>query len=102
LAVALLALAAVGLSGCASTSVVHVRDFRFDPSQLSIESGGVAKFISDGTAAHTVTVQGPDGATLKDTEVQTGETVDVTFAGAGTYQVTCRFHDAMRLTVTAK
>lgn len=87
------------LAGCAAPTVVHVRDYRFDPPHLSVAEGHAVKFISDGTAAHTVTVRGPDGGVLEDKQIATGESVDVTFAKSGAHQVSCRIHADMRMTV---
>jgi plastocyanin len=51
-------------------------------------------------ADHTVTQNG--GQVFKSPDLATGATFEVTFDEAGTYQYICKFHPAMRGTITVE
>lgn len=95
----MLATALIGLSGCAQTAVVHVRDNSFVPAQIEVAAGTVVQFASDGEDLHTVTIHDPGLATVFDERLNQGETVQFTFAAPGDYHVFCRLHEGMALDV---
>lgn len=111
-----LLLAAVALAGCtapggkgggagppaATTSTdpgdfhVAARDNAFEPPNSSAVVGVPVLWKNVGLAHHTVTVQRPGGAAgdwLADSnDLEPGARFSYTFAGAGTYDVFCRYH----------
>ena len=84
---------------------VELTDFAFSPSELTVPAGTTVTFVNDDSAPHTVT-EGSDGTAADgarfDEELPAGDEVTVTFDEAGTYQVTCKLHPAMNMTVTVE
>ena len=84
---------------------VRLSQFAFDPEELTIAAGTTVNFVNADSAAHTVT-EGTDGAAVEspiiDEELQQGGSASVTFDEAGTYDITCRIHPSMQLTITVE
>ncbi len=74
---------------------------QFSPSSLTIPVGTTVTFTD--TASHTVT-EGTDGTAVEDPIVdeQGGEDIVVTFEEAGTFNITCKIHPAMNMTITVE
>jgi plastocyanin len=91
-----------GGGGDADTVVISGFDFGDD---ITVPAGTTVTFQNDDDAAHTVT-EGTDGSPADgaafDEEVDGGASVEITFDEAGTYDVTCRFHPDMQMTVTVE
>ena len=102
------------LAACASTTpsattgdggdageTVSLSGGTFSPSALTISAGTTVTFT--GTAGHTVT-EGSDGVAVDDPIVDQagGADVDVTFDEPGTYQITCKIHPTMNMTITVE
>ena len=73
----------------------------FAPSTLTIPAGSTVTFTD--TTGHTVT-EGSDGQAVDDPIVDEsgGEDVVVTFDEAGTYNITCKIHPNMHMTITVE
>jgi plastocyanin len=73
----------------------------FSPSTLTIAAGTTVTFTD--TTGHTVT-EGSDGQAVDDPIVDEsgGEDVVVTFDEAGTYNITCKIHSSMNMTITVE
>jgi plastocyanin len=73
----------------------------FSPSSLTIPAGTTVTFTD--TSGHTVT-EGTDGTAVDDPIVdeQGGSDVPVTFEEAGTYNITCKIHPSMNMTITVE
>jgi plastocyanin len=88
--------------GDADTVVISGFDFGDD---ITVPAGTTVTFQNDDDAAHTVT-EGTDGSPAEgaafDEEVEGGASVEITFDEAGTFDVTCRFHPDMQMTVTVE
>jgi plastocyanin len=83
-----------GATGASSVSMV---DNAFEPSSLSVSSGGEVELTNDGESPHTFTVEG----NTIDEEVEPGASSSVTIdLDPGTYDVICRFHEAQGMTGT--
>lgn len=82
---------------------VTIRDRSFGAPEITVAVGKVT-FINADTLLHTVT-EGQNGATAPnarfDEVVSVGESVEVTFADPGDYQITCLFHSEMHVLVHA-
>jgi plastocyanin len=85
-----------------STASVMLMDFQFDTTTLTVSAGTTVTFMNHDPADHTVT-EGIDGAladgAFVDELVEAGASVDVAFDEAGTFNITCRIHPDMNVTV---
>jgi plastocyanin len=92
-------------STVARTEEVTVEGSQFVPGQLSISAGTVVTFVNLDAFAHTVTEgtagQAADDA-VADEMLDAGASVEVTFDEPGTYEITCRFHPTMQMTVVVE
>jgi len=84
---------------------VRLSQFAFDPEELTIAAGTEVSFVNADSAAHTVT-EGTDGTAVDDPiideELQQNGSTSFTFDEPGTYDITCRFHPSMQLTITVE
>ena len=84
---------------------VRLSQFAFDPEELTIAVGTTVNFVNGDSAAHTVT-QGTDGTAVEDPiideELAQGGSTSYTFDEAGTFDITCRIHPSMQLTITVE
>ena len=73
----------------------------FSPSSLTIPAGTTVTFTD--TSGHTVT-EGTDGTAVDDPIVdeQGGSDIPVTFDEVGTYNITCKIHPFMNMTITVE
>ncbi len=91
--------AAMGCGGSSSSAppagsvVVKLTEFKFDPSQISHQSGSITFFLeNDGTSAHDMTIYDSSGKQVAASElVQPGNdsTFTVTIGTAGSYPFKC-------------
>jgi plastocyanin len=77
----------------------------FIPAELTIAAGTELIFVNVSQFGHTVT-EGSGGRAVEDpfvdVEVAEGEREGVTFEAPGTYEITCRIHPTMELTITVE
>jgi plastocyanin len=89
----------------AAEETVRLSQFAFDPEELTISVGTTVRFVNADSAAHTVT-EGTDGTAVEDPiideELAQGGATSYTFDEAGTYDITCKIHPSMQLTVTVE
>ncbi|HJP72516.1 MAG TPA: plastocyanin/azurin family copper-binding protein [Candidatus Limnocylindria bacterium] len=80
---------------------VSLAGFAFSPSELTIPPGTTVTFTD--TANHTVT-EGTDGEAVDEPIVdeQGGSDIEVTFDEPGTYNITCKIHPDMNMTITVE
>ena len=73
----------------------------FSPTSLTIAAGTTVTFTN--TSGHTVT-EGQDGQAVDDPIIdeEGGSDITFTFDEPGTYNLTCRIHSAMNMTVTVE
>jgi len=94
------AVPASGANGAAPASgtnaIVHIKDFKFAPTPLTVHAGDTVTFLNDDDEAHTVTAtdksfdsEGLDGA----------GSWRHAFAKAGTYRYFCELHPYMKATI---
>jgi plastocyanin len=75
---------------------------RFSPSSLAIPAGTTVTFTD--TTGHTVT-EGSDGEAVDDPIVDEeggADPIEVSFDEAGTFNITCRIHPGMNMTITVE
>jgi plastocyanin len=88
--------------GDADTVVISGFDFGDD---ITVAAGTVVTFQNDDDAEHSVT-NGTNGEPAADAafdeDVEAGESVEIPFDEPGTFDVTCRYHPDMQMTVTVE
>ena len=81
---------------------VRIDNSAFDPEELTVAAGTEVLFLNADGFEHTVT-EGTDGQAVDDPivdeEIAQNGTVSVTFDEPGTYDITCKIHPSMQLTV---
>ena len=115
LSVAILSLALVACTSTPSSSAqsssgsggntVTLSGLAFSPTSLTVKVGTTVTFKNNDSVDHTVTngKDGkPDANAAFDKSLPTGQSVDVTFDKAGTFNVTCKIHSSMNMTVTVQ
>lgn len=89
----------------AATERVRLTTSQFDPTELTIAAGTEVLFLNASGFDHTVT-EGTGGQPVDDPivdeEIAANGTVQVTFDEPGTYEITCRIHPTMQLTITVE
>lgn len=86
-----------GGSEPAGAGEVAIADFSFQPDAVQASVGQAISWTNEDSAAHTVTSDG-DGP-LASGELAEGESYEVAFDAAGTYEYLCTIHPTMRGTV---
>lgn len=76
---------------------VAIVDFDFEPGSLQTSVGESVTWTNQDSATHTVTSDG--SGPMASGDVAEGETYEVTFDAAGTYEYLCTIHPTMRGTV---
>jgi plastocyanin len=89
----------------AGEETVMIDGSQFDPSELTIATGTEVSFVNADSFAHTVT-EGTDGTPVDDPivdeEIAQNGTVSVVFDEPGTYEITCKIHPSMQMTITVE
>jgi plastocyanin len=90
-----------GGDGEETGNTVSLAGGQFSPTSLTIAAGDTVTFT--GTAGHTVT-EGTDGTAVDDPIVDEtgGADIEVTFDEPGRYNITCKIHPAMNMTITVE
>jgi plastocyanin len=90
-----------GDGGASAGETVSMANTTFTPSTLTIAAGTTVTFTD--TAGHTVT-EGTDGVAVDNPIVDEdgGSDVEVTFPDAGTFNITCKIHPSMNMTITVE
>ena len=101
---ALTAVTLVGIAGpaYAAETVVDQHDLKFVPNAVTIAAGDTIRFTDSDHITHNITIVGPDGTAEDKGMDRYKQDIVVPFAKAGVYQVHCRIHPAMTMTVTVK
>lgn len=84
---------------------VRLESSQFDPEELTVAVGTTVLFLNADSFAHTVT-EGTNGQAVDgpivDRELAGNQTARVTFDEPGTYEITCRIHPSMQMTVVVE
>ena len=84
---------------------VRLESSKFDPEELTIAAGTTVLFLNADSYAHTVT-EGTGGQAaddpIVDRQLEANRTVRVTFDEPGTYEITCKLHPSMQMTITVE
>ncbi len=82
----------------AATHQVEIKGFAFSPASLNVAVGDSVVFTNRDSAPHTATAL--DGSFDTGT-IRRNKAVQVTISAAGTHGYRCKFHAAMKATLTA-
>jgi len=77
----------------------------FSPTELTIDVGTTVRFNNTSSLPHTVThgtAGRPADDAAFDRSVSEGAAVTITFDEAGTFDVTCKIHPTMQMTITVE
>ena len=84
---------------------VRIRNSSYDPTELTIPAGTEVTFLNADGFTHTVT-EGTDGQPVDDPivdeEIDQNGSVSVSVDEPGTYNITCKIHSSMNLTITVE
>jgi plastocyanin len=84
---------------------VRIRNSAYDPTELTVPAGTEVTFLNADGFEHTVT-EGTDGEAVDDPivdeEIEQNGSVSVTFDESGTYNITCKIHSSMNMTITVE
>jgi len=84
---------------------VRIRNSSYDPTELTIPAGTEVTFLNADGFTHTVT-EGTDGQPVDDPivdeDIDQNGSVSVTFDEPGTYNITCKIHPSMNMTITVE
>ncbi|MDB5168880.1 MAG: blue (type 1) copper domain protein [Candidatus Saccharibacteria bacterium] len=85
-----------------STNAINIKNYAFDPSNVTVKVGTTVTWTNQDSIGHTVTSDDSDTNTMKleSKLLSKGETYSVTFTKAGTYTYHCTPHTYMKGTVT--
>lgn len=83
--------------GTQSTAQVTMKNFAFQPGDITISKGGTVTWTNDDTVKHTVKFGGEESPQLN-----RGQTYTKTFNSAGTFDYICGIHPTMKGRVTVK
>jgi plastocyanin len=76
---------------------VSIRDFFFDPAQITVKPGTMVRWINEGSHPHTVT---SDDGQFDSEALMPGDSFMVRFSGSGTLTYHCKIHPSMMGSVT--
>lgn len=102
--------AVVSISGCTqygqsggnqtSTNSVSIKNFTFNPSEITIKKGETVVWTNEDSTSHTVTSD--SGNELDSGSITPGQTYSHTFNTAGTFDYHCSIHTSMKGRVTVE
>lgn len=97
-----LALAVSALPARAAEFAVDQHDLRFVPASLTIKAGDTVRFTDSDHITHNITITSPDGTSDDRGMDRYKEDIVVPFPKAGVYQVHCKIHPSMTMTITVQ
>jgi len=80
---------------------VSQRGRNFQVEEIRIVPGDTIEFLNDDEYLHQIYVKGPD-MNFDSAEQAPGQVISLRFRSSGTFEVRCRIHPKMLLTVTAR
>jgi plastocyanin len=92
--------AAAGTDAAAESVAVEIKDFAFNPAEITVPAGGSVTWTNNDTTPHTAT--GLDRDALQSGAIAPGASFTQTFDAAGTFEYFCEFHPNMKGTITVE
>ena len=74
---------------------VTIADFKFDPESVTVKVGGTVSWTNEDSAAHTATAKDGAPSSFDTGSLDQGDSKDVSFEKAGTYDYICSIHPTM-------
>ena len=84
----------------AESVAVEIKNFSFNPPEITVPVGGSVTWTNDDSTPHTAT--GLDREVLQSGAIKPGESFTQTFDTAGTFDYFCEFHPNMKGTIVVK
>ena len=76
---------------------ISIKDFAFNPSNLTVSVGATVKWTNDDSAPHSITSENFKSGTLNN-----GDSYEFRFATPGIYDYSCSIHPSMKGTILVK
>ena len=86
-------------SSAAGPTVVHISEFKYKPTPLTVHVGDTVKFVNDDSVAHTVTAK---DKSFDSGNMDQNKSWTYTFSKAGEYDYFCTYHTFMVSKVVVK
>ncbi len=83
--------------GHATTHQVTIKNFSFEPANLTINAGDTVVFTNEDGAPHTATA---NNGSFDTGNLRRGQNASLTFSAAGTYAYFCEIHPNMKGSIT--
>lgn len=83
--------------GGTETATLTAAEFAFEPSSLTVASGGSIEFTNEDDAEHNITAE--EAGIDEDVDAGGSVTVDLSDVEAGTYDFICEYHPDMKGTL---
>lgn len=96
--VVLILFAANNLAWAKDSHTVHQKDHQFSELFLKVKNNDVIKFVNLDTVKHKL-VFSHKGRQEQMNAIEPGKTQEVTFSHSGIYDVQCKHHPEMKLTI---
>ncbi len=77
-----------------------IKNYMFEPADVTVPVGTKVKFTNEDSTAHTATSK--EGGGFESGPIQPGKSGDITLEEAGTFAYYCVFHPFMKGTITVK
>ncbi|MBK5092505.1 MAG: cupredoxin family copper-binding protein [Actinobacteria bacterium] len=74
-----------------TSSVIKIKDFAFDPAEITVAPGTSVTWINEDSTVHTITT-----TTFDSGEIKPNEQYKFTFGTPGTYDYVCSIHPSMK------
>ncbi len=92
----------LAIPAAAAETVVDQHDLTFVPLAVTINAGDSVRFTDSDHITHNITILSADGTSDDKGMDRYGQDISVPFPKAGVFQVHCKIHPAMKMTVTVK
>ena len=86
-----------GEGGGSETTTLTAAEFTFEPSSLTVASGGSIEFTNEDDAEHNITAE--EAGIDEDVDAGGSVTVDLSDVEAGSYDFFCEYHPDMKGTL---
>jgi len=87
-----------GSGGVGTIHTIHIKNFAFDPADITIKKGDTVVWANDDAAPHSIK---SDSGTFDQSLISPGSTAQHTFTNApGAYPYSCGIHPSMHGTIT--
>jgi plastocyanin len=87
-------------TGSAGADAVTIKDYLYEPADITVPVGTTVKFTNQDSTPHTATSK--EAGVFESGPIKTGKTGTIKLEKAGTYQYYCVFHPFMSGTITVK